>query len=128
MAARQKTKRFWTYVYWDFSSNFDVGNHALKSWNGFSKHSVRVCLFESTCLFLFMKVCGSLIAYPLVAALSAHMPRGTLHPGGPSRVSSVAVGDQLVCSQEAVGHQPSVHPDQVSPSGEIIPSMVRVGV
>ena len=35
MAARQTTKRFWTYVYWNFSSNFDDGNHALKSWNVF---------------------------------------------------------------------------------------------
>ena len=40
MAARQKTKRFRTYVYWNFSSNFDVGNHALKSWSTFSKHPV----------------------------------------------------------------------------------------
>ena len=40
MAARQKTKRFWTYVYWNFSSSFDVVNHGVDSWNLFYKHPV----------------------------------------------------------------------------------------
>ena len=42
----KKMRRFWTFVYWNFSSNFDARNHALKFWNGFSKHPVYNQCFE----------------------------------------------------------------------------------
>lgn len=45
MVARQKTKLFW-----NFSSNFDVRNHALDAWNPFSIHPVHTQVTHSPLL------------------------------------------------------------------------------